>query len=201
MNCRKVTQLLSAYMDGELRGVEQRQIFEHLTRCAECNQEYESFLQMKRMLGCMRTQQPSRDLQARISYAVTWEEAHSASRTPQMLWMRMRLQAQELFASPQGWGLGAIAVLGLYAIVHHLPVEADAGSTSTIVWQRTPNSVTELTAGLAPSASERFFGPPTLNTGQTVSRELTGFTPVNKSSFEPAQPVRNEYRLDVFQPR
>ena len=58
----------------ELRGIEHRQVFEHISRCTECSHEYESFLQMKRMLGCMRTQHPSLDLQERISYAVTWEE-------------------------------------------------------------------------------------------------------------------------------
>ncbi|MCW3096022.1 MAG: putative zinc-finger [Chthonomonadaceae bacterium] len=201
MNCRKVNQLLSAYMDGELRGVEQRQVFEHLARCAECDQEYESFLQMKRMLGCMRAHQPTAELEARISYALTWEEAQSAGRTPAMLWMRMRLQLQDLFASPQGWSLGAIAVLGLYAIVHHLPIANATASTSAIVWQQTPNSVTELTAGLAPSASERFFEPPALHSRDGGFQESSRLSPVNLSSFGPAQPVQNTYSLDVFQPR
>ncbi len=198
MNCRKVTQLLSAYMDGELRGIEQRQVFEHLARCSECNQEYESFLQMKRMLGCMRVQQPSPDLQARISYAVSWEEAQSAGRTPAMLLLRMRMQVQDLFASPQGWGLSAIAILGLYTIAHHLPTANETGSTSTIVWQRTPNSIIELTAGLAPSASERFIGPPEQQSGRVGSR--SSFSPVNLT-FEPSQADHSAYRIDVFQPR
>jgi len=200
VNCRKVNQLLSAYMDGELRGIEQRQVFEHLARCAECELEYESILQMKRMLGCMRTQQPSPDLQARISYALTWEEAQSASRTPEMLWTRLRIQAQDLFATPQGWGLGAIAVLGLYAIVHHLPSAPGANATSTIVWQQTPNSVTELTSGLAPSASDRFFGPPAQSTGSSVSREVSSFAPVIQSAYELNQPTNSMYRLDVYRP-
>jgi len=201
VNCRKVNQLLSAYMDGELRGVEQRQVFEHLARCAECDQEYESILQMKRMLGCMRTQHPSADLQARIAYALTWEEAQSASRTPEMLWTRLWLQAQDLFSSPQGWGLAAVAVLGVFAIIHRLPVTTGANSTSSIVWQQTPNSVTELTSGLAPSASERFFGPPAAQAGQTLSPSVSNFAPVSQSSYEPTQSGRTEYRLDVFQPR
>ena len=199
MNCRKVNQLLSAYMDGELRGVEQRQVFEHLARCSDCEQEYESFLQMKRMLGCMRTQHPTPDLQARIAYALTWEEAQSAGRTPAMLWTRLRLQAQNLFSSPQGMGLGAMVVLGLCAIIYHLPAATGTGSTSTLVWQQTPNSVTELTAGLAPPDSGRFYWPPARREGEPISREISVLSPVNLRNFEPEQPPRNAYRLDVFQ--
>jgi anti-sigma factor RsiW len=199
VNCRKVNQLLSAYMDGELRGVEQRQVFEHLARCGECNMEYESFLQMKRMVGCMRTHQPPADLEARISYALTWEETQSSNRTPSMLWMRLRMQAQDYISSPQGWTVGA-AVLGFYAIIHHLPAANGANSTSTIVWQQTPNSVTELTAGLAPSLGERFVRPPVLRTGYGLSHDVPQFYPVNNQSFEPGR-AAPEYRLDVFQPR
>jgi len=200
VNCRKVNQLLSAYMDGELRGVEQRQVFEHLARCGECNLEYESFLQMKRMVGCMRTHQPPADLEARISYALTWEETQSANRTPTMLWMRLRMQAQDFISSPQGWTMGAVAVLGFYAIIHHLPAASGANSTSTIVWQQTPNSVTELTAGLAPSVGERFVRPPVLHGREGQFRDAPQFYRVNNASYEPG-PAAPEYRLDVFQPR
>ena len=201
MNCRKANQLLSAYMDGELRGVEHRQVFEHLSRCPECNQEYESFLQMKRMLGCMRTQHPASDLQERIAYAATWEEAQWASRSPAMLWMRMRIQTKDLLLSPQGMGLAAIAILGLYAIVHHLPTPAANGGSSTIVWQQTPNSVTELTAGLAPSDSQRYFRRPNYHFVEPGERESSHFSPVALRIFEPAQPARHDNPIEDFQPR
>ena len=200
MNCRKVNQLLSAYMDGELRGIEHRQVFEHIARCVECSREYESFLQMKRMLGCMRNQQPSLDLQERISYAVTWEEAQAANRTPAMLWTRMWMQTADLFASPQGVGLAVIAVLGLYAIVHHLPTVAGSAATN-IVWQQTPNSVMELTAGLAPSEPYRFVRPPAYRYRETGLTEHSNFAPVTLRSFEPAPSEHTGNRLDYLQPR
>lgn len=200
MNCRKVNQLLSAYMDGELRGIEHRQVFEHVSRCTECSHEYESFLQMKRMLGCMRTQHPSLDLRERISYAVTWDEAQSANRRPAMVWMRMRMQTTDLLASPQGLGLAAIAVLGLYAIVHHLPTVAGSAA-STIVWQQTPNSVTELTAGLAPSEPYRFVRPPAYRYNEPGLQEHSNFAPVTLRSLEPAPPEHVGNRLEYFQPR
>ena len=47
MNCRKVSHLLSAYMDGELAGVENLQIRQHLSNCDDCNDEYEELLGTK----------------------------------------------------------------------------------------------------------------------------------------------------------
>ena len=44
MNCNKVSNLLSAYMDGELLGFEHRLIHQHISRCAECSAEYEELL-------------------------------------------------------------------------------------------------------------------------------------------------------------
>ena len=79
MNCRKVTHFLSAYMDGELPGVEHRQIHEHIAQCADCASEYHGLLQMKRMLAGMRLREPQVDLPARIiSQIHTQKDAHSA---------------------------------------------------------------------------------------------------------------------------
>jgi predicted anti-sigma-YlaC factor YlaD len=199
VNCRKVNQLLSAYIDGELRGIEQRQVFEHVARCSDCDEEYESLLQMKRMLGCMRTHQPSPDLQARITYAITWDEAQSANRSPAMIWMRLRLQAQDMFGPPRALGMGAVAMLGIFVLVHQLPVAAHSGAPSTIVWQQTPNSVTELTAGLTPSEPQRFFRPPSRSVVEPFVQEHSGFFPVNARSIEPAPAVSASYRPEVFQ--
>src|SRR5579871_4434697 len=66
LNCRKVNHLLSAYMDGELPGVEHRQIHEHLARCSECADEYAGLLRMKRLLAGMRVREPRTELASRI---------------------------------------------------------------------------------------------------------------------------------------
>ncbi len=200
MNCRKVNQYLSAYMDGELRGVEHRQIFEHLSRCPECEQEYASLLQMKRMLGSMRTVSPSRELQAKISYAITWEEGMEANRTPDRILMRVQHFFQEFFVSPQGLGLGALALLGLYTVLHHLPLESGSAHSETIVWQKTPNSVSELTAGLAPSAPQRFILPPVRRSNDAMPQEVFQIRQATDRTFEPLQPSQNHYELTNWKP-
>src|SRR5450432_4196251 len=58
VNCRKVSHFLSAYIDGELPGVEHRLIHEHLTRCEECRAEQEGLLYTKRMVSRLRLKEP-----------------------------------------------------------------------------------------------------------------------------------------------
>ena len=77
MNCRKVSHLLSAYMDGELPGVEHRQIHEHLAQCPDCAQEYRGLLQMKRLLAGMRVREAQADLPIRILHQVHTQETAS----------------------------------------------------------------------------------------------------------------------------
>lgn len=41
MNCEQMTDLLSAFLDGELTAIEQKQVQEHLEQCPECRALYE----------------------------------------------------------------------------------------------------------------------------------------------------------------
>lgn len=58
MNCRKIVNLMSAYVDGELTGAEMLEIRRHLSDCAECAEEHESLLLTKRALCRLRTVAP-----------------------------------------------------------------------------------------------------------------------------------------------
>lgn len=77
VNCRKVSHLLSAYIDGELPGVEHRQVHEHLARCAECSAEYAGLLRTKRLLSALRVQEPNPELPANILHQIQAREAHA----------------------------------------------------------------------------------------------------------------------------
>lgn len=77
MNCRKVQNLISAYVDSELPGVEMLAVRQHLSDCPECNSEFESLLRIKRAYGRMRPQSPSPALAERI-----YRELDALSQTP-----------------------------------------------------------------------------------------------------------------------
>jgi len=66
LNCRKANSLLSAYIDGELAGVEQMQIRSHIRDCRCCSDEHESLLLTKRMLSGVSMQAPRVCLEERI---------------------------------------------------------------------------------------------------------------------------------------
>lgn len=66
MNCRRVSNLLSAYMDAELAGAEMLEIRAHLDRCPTCQREYESLLQTKRLLGSLALRMPRVEFEAAL---------------------------------------------------------------------------------------------------------------------------------------
>ncbi len=66
MNCRKVMNLISAYIDGELTGAEMLAIRRHLSECSECTREYESLRGLKEAMSRLRTVVPRKDLAAAV---------------------------------------------------------------------------------------------------------------------------------------
>ncbi len=119
MNCRKVNHLLSAYMDGELPGVEHRQIHEHLARCPECAEEYAGLLRMKRLLAGMRVREPRTDLATRIV-----EQVHRSQETPRIgpivRWTeQVGVWWKAAAPSPPALALGAgLAIIGVIGVSH-----------------------------------------------------------------------------------
>jgi anti-sigma factor RsiW len=66
MNCHRVVNLMSAYVDGELTGEEMLSIRRHMATCPECSEEHESILITKRALSNLVTAQPRHDFAAAI---------------------------------------------------------------------------------------------------------------------------------------
>lgn len=70
MNCGKVQNLLSCYIDRELPGVDMLAIQRHLDGCPECRREYLTLLQVKRLLSEMPVVAPSASLEERLVESV-----------------------------------------------------------------------------------------------------------------------------------
>ena len=66
MNCHRLVSLLSAYIDGELTGVEMIEIRRHLDGCRACQDELDDLRAVKRLVGRLQPAQPSVDLPTRI---------------------------------------------------------------------------------------------------------------------------------------
>lgn len=67
MNCRRVVNSISAYVDGELTGAEMLEIRRHLSDCKECSEEYELVRSMKFAVARLRTVAPPENLAAAIA--------------------------------------------------------------------------------------------------------------------------------------
>ncbi len=66
MNCRRIVSMMSAYVDGELTGVDMLEIRRHLSDCEECSAEYESIRLTKHALARLATARPRPDFAAAL---------------------------------------------------------------------------------------------------------------------------------------
>ena len=104
MNCRKVCALLSAYMDGELTGIETLRIRDHLARCTACDSEYRSILETKMMICSLPVAEPDPDFEQRLIAGLR-NVSHESGRWSRLLapfaldGQRARLRAAGLFAA------------------------------------------------------------------------------------------------------
>lgn len=156
MNCRKVTHLLSAYIDGELQGVEHRQIHEHLAGCSECAQEHRGLVQMKRMLASMRVREPSADLPQRILSHVRMQQTF---RAPWLDQFNRWVQVQGL--KPQSLALAATFALGGIIFASYTIDRVDTSDHATALQSLTPAQVARLQAApvMEPAFAPAEFAP------------------------------------------
>jgi anti-sigma factor RsiW len=135
MLCSRVQNLLSAYCDRELAGVEMLQVRGHLRECASCQAEHDGLQQMKRLLGALGTPEPARPfhpnlLSARPRRHLLWPLQVRAT------WLlgdarRWWAAASALLASERPMALCAtLAVLIVAAAILQRPQPADAVSAN-----------------------------------------------------------------------
>lgn len=66
MNCHRVVNLMSAYIDGELTGEEMLAIRRHMATCSECAEEHDSLIFTKRAVSNLASARPRADFAAAI---------------------------------------------------------------------------------------------------------------------------------------
>lgn len=191
MNCRKVTHLLSAYIDGELPGVEHRQIHEHLAGCSECAQEHRGLVQMKRMLASLRLREPSADLPQRILSQVKTQQTSRASWLDQL---NRWVQVQGL--KPQSLALAATFALGGIIFASYTIDRIDTSDHIATLQRMTPDQVARLQPApiIEPSFTTSEFSPGFPYQPESSSYMQTGLRTYDYSPVRrPNVPPRNVY--------
>jgi predicted anti-sigma-YlaC factor YlaD len=122
MNCGKVQNLLSCYIDRELSGVDMLAIQRHLDGCSECRREYLTLLQVKRLLSEMPIVAPSASFEDRLVESVL----------PANRW-RFILPRQLVRPLALAAALGAIAVgVWYFGVQARTPSERDIAAAAGI---------------------------------------------------------------------
>jgi len=76
-DCETMQARFSEYLDGRLNGREMQQISAHVSKCSDCNQEWDSLRQVQQALGTLGPVPEPKDLLLRVRVAVSQERARS----------------------------------------------------------------------------------------------------------------------------
>jgi hypothetical protein len=107
MDCSRVRELLSPYYDGELTGDDQAVVAEHLSDCAACSLERESFSRLSALVRSAAPAPPSSGAWAELEHRLD-EDAATSLRDRHDRWRSARYY---IFAAAAAL---LIAILGVY---------------------------------------------------------------------------------------
>lgn len=146
MNCRKVCNLLSAFMDGELPGVEQIAINDHLKSCDSCRDEYESLLFTKRLLSGLKVKDPVPTLENRIQRSLAAEARRPQPETRTQTWWDRAASWWQVLAYAEQLRYSAmfaassivLAALVITPTMLHKPQESGLQGAATLASDMTP---------------------------------------------------------------
>src|ERR1700679_851981 len=128
MDCARMQQLFSPYIDGRVSGAEMHAVTRHIEKCARCEWEYAAMQRTQQLLSGLGPKQAPADLALRLRLAISREA--SQKRRPRFEGILVRLQ-NELNAVmvPATAGLiSAILFFGLLLGFFALPAELRASS-------------------------------------------------------------------------
>ena len=97
MNCHRVQNLLSAYLDQEISSEERRLIRNHIFKCPTCSKSYEELSNIKSFLGNLEP--PTLEMKHSRNFCLFLEEiiAHDFSNNPLMWGKRLLLTSGCVF--------------------------------------------------------------------------------------------------------
>lgn len=152
MNCRYVSQRLSAYLDRELSGQEMMEVRDHLRTCSACDRELRQLSEVRRLLRSQASTTgatPPPGLESKIKSHVFAQAQPAPMVRPVWQWV--------------GTGAVALSILGLFWQIKHdaspevIAEEAivvDDPFFDTEIYLQAPDSVTGMSP-MMPAAYQR----------------------------------------------
>jgi hypothetical protein len=128
LNCNRVEQLLSPYLDGAVTGTEMQALRTHLDSCPACSREYSLLRQTQQLLTLSARPGVPDDLGLKLRLAISREAAQT--RRPRYEGLRMRVEnALNAFMVPATVGLVcALIIFGVVAAILAIPPQLQANN-------------------------------------------------------------------------
>lgn len=128
MDCKRIKQLFSPYIDGRVSGAEMHALTRHIEECSNCQWEYAAMQRTQQLLSGLGPKKAPVDLALKLRLAISREA--SQKRRPRFEGILVRLQNElNVVMVPATAGLvSAILFFGLLLGFFALPAELRASS-------------------------------------------------------------------------
>ena len=126
VTCAEMKVLFSPYLDGQVSGVEMRQLTRHLEECAGCARRYAGTRRTQQLLANLGSKKAPPDLALKLRVAISREAAQTRRRRFEGVLVRLE-NALNAFMVPATAGLlSAVLIFGLLLGFFALPAELRA---------------------------------------------------------------------------
>ncbi|MCC6485111.1 MAG: zf-HC2 domain-containing protein [Armatimonadetes bacterium] len=113
MNCGRIDRLISAYLDGELSGIEMMLVRDHVRNCQACEALLESERRLKQVLSRLSPVRPAAGFEARLLESLNYAQIPFTHKAWQ--WLQLHLFGR---IEPARAAVFGCAVLLLVALGH-----------------------------------------------------------------------------------
>jgi hypothetical protein len=148
LQCPQAKRLFSPYLDGAVTGTEMLALQQHLSDCADCDDEYQGLRRSQRLLVSVGRPKVPADLGLKLRLAISREVAQA--KRPPFEGLMVRLEnAFEAFMVPATAGfLSALIIFGIAMVYFVAPSSLQAGSDVPLVMVNTAPQLEQSAFGM-----------------------------------------------------
>jgi hypothetical protein len=148
IQCAQAKALFSPYLDGDVTGKQMRSLQYHLSRCGECDEQYESLCQTQQLLVSAGRPKVPADLGVKLRVAISREIAHAKERPFHGFLVRLENTFQAFMVPATAGLLSALLIFGIAMAYFVAPSALHANNDVPLVMVNTAPELQQSALGM-----------------------------------------------------
>jgi len=148
MQCAQAKRLFSPYLDGAVTGKQMRALQQHLSQCADCDEQYQSLCQTQQLLVSAGRPKAPADLGVKLRVAISREVAHAKQRPFHGFLVRLENTFHAFMVPATAGLLSALLIFGIAMAYFVAPSALQAHNDVPLVMVNTAPELQQSALGM-----------------------------------------------------